>query len=35
MLLMHWFVYLFLKGRFLGARTVACFFNASILSRVW
>jgi len=32
---MHWFVYFFLKGRLLGALTVANFFNGAILSRVW
>jgi len=35
MLFMHWFVYFFLKGRLHGAPTLAGFFNAVILSRVW
>ena len=34
-LLMHWFVYFFLKGRLHAAPTVASFFNAMILSRAW
>jgi len=35
MLLIHWFVYIFLKGRLHGVQTIARFFNTAILSCVW